>query len=84
MSINPEQAKGRWRENSKKSLCGQRKRQSGQIQETSPIINGLESNLRLGTYTIKPLQVIGRSRGIVNNSHIQWWLVDVVASFTMV
>ena len=66
MSINPEQAKGRWRENSKKSLCSQRKRQLGQIQETSPIINGLESNL----YTIKPLQVVERSRRIVNNPHI--------------
>ena len=58
------------RENSKKSLCGQRKRQLGQIQETSPIMNGLELNLRLGTYTIKPLQVVERSRRIVNNPHI--------------
>ena len=47
-----------------------KKRQLGQIQETSPIINGLESNLRLGMYTIKPLQVVERSRRIVNNPHI--------------
>ena len=40
----------------------------------NPIINGLELNLRLCTYTIKLLQVFKRSGRIVNNPHIQWWL----------